>query len=191
MTTHRDHFDEQELMALKAQRLGYRFCPRCGGELRLHAVDGRERLVCLSPSCGYIFYHNPTPAAGALVVENDRILMVRRAHPPRVGWWCLPAGFMEWDETPRQCAVRELREETGLEVELSGIFDVYSGNDDPRTNAVLVLYLARRVGGELKAADDALEVRFFAFDSLPDKIAFESHIRALSDYQQRFRRGPV
>ena len=94
---------------------------------------------------------------------------------------------MEWNEHPRQTALREIKEETGLEVELTSFFEVYSGNDDPRSNAILILYLARVTGGELHAADDAQEVKFFSFDSLPEKIAFESHFQALKDYNERIR----
>jgi 8-oxo-dGTP diphosphatase len=94
---------------------------------------------------------------------------------------------MEWSEHPTQTAVREVREETGLDVKLTGFFEVYSGTDDPRNNAILLLYLAEVVGGELKAADDALDVAWFSFDNLPERIAFESHIQALADYQERFR----
>ena len=81
-------------------------------------------------------------------------------------------------------AVREVEEETGLKIELIRIFEVYSGNDDPRANAVLILYLARVVGGVLKAADDALEVEYFALDEVPSNIAFDAHRRALVDYRR-------
>jgi len=79
-----------------------------------------------------------------------------------------------------------LKEETSLDVKLTELFDVYSGDDDPRTNAVLILFLADIAGGTAKAGDDAMEVRFFPFDALPDKIAFEAHIQALADYRTRY-----
>jgi ADP-ribose pyrophosphatase YjhB (NUDIX family) len=143
-------------------------------------------MKCTNPECDFIYYHNPIPAAGALVIDDGKILMVKRAVIPRVGWWCLPAGFMEWTEHPAQTAVREIREETGLEIKLESLFDVYSGNDDPRMNAVLILYIASAVGGRLVAADDAQEVKYFGFDDLPDRIAFISHHQALSDYKERY-----
>ncbi len=73
------------------------------------------------------------------------------------------------------------------EIELTSTFDVYSGNDDPRTNAVLILYLGRSVGGSLKAGDDAKDVQFFPFSELPENIAFISHRQALADYTRRYR----
>jgi len=189
MTDRHDDFDADQLFDLKEHHLGYRYCPKCSREMISREVDGFHRMVCADESCGFIFYQNPVPAAGVIIVENDSVLLVKRAHPPRIGWWCIPAGFMEWSESPRQTAVRELAEETGLEVELSSLFEVYSGNDDPRTNALLVLYLGRRVGGEMRAADDAQDVRFFPFDELPRDIAFEAHVRALRDYDRRVRSG--
>ncbi len=183
---HRD-FDADHLMERKNQYCGYRFCPLCGTALNKGEIDGRLRMGCPNSACGFVFYQNPIPAAGAIIVEDDRILLVKRAHPPRVDWWCLPAGFMEWGEHPRETAVREVKEETGLDVQLGEFFEVYSGSDDPRTNAVLILFLAEVVGGEIRPADDALDVRFFSFDDLPDRIAFESHIQALADYNDRCR----
>ena len=111
---------------------------------------------------------------------------MKRAVAPKIGWWCIPAGFMEWDEHPSQTAVRELREETGLDVKLKSFFEVYSGIDDPRMNAVLFLYLATEIRGTLSADDDALDVCYFGFDELPKKIAFKSHIQALSHYKERY-----
>ena len=179
-------FDEKKLFERKNRFSGYRYCPLCGGELEEEVLDHRPRLRCMNRECDFVYYHNPTPAAGAMVVEGEKILLVKRAAPPKIGWWCLPAGFMEWAEHPSRTAVREVGEETGLQIKLEGLFEVYSGEDDPRTNAVLILYLASIEGGELAAADDAQEVRFFDFDSLPEEIAFKSHRQALADYRRRF-----
>ncbi len=183
------NFDAEKLFARKNKRCGFKYCPLCGSPLTEGLRDGLTRMFCTKEGCGYIFYQNPVPAAGAIIVEDDKILLVKRAHPPKINWWCIPAGFMEWSEHPEQTAVRELEEETGLIVELNGFFEVYSGSDDPRSNSILLLYLAKRVGGELRAADDALDVRFFSFDDLPDKIAFESHHKALADYNNRCRKN--
>ena len=179
-------FDDAKLFARKNSFMGFRFCPLCAESLEPVNLDGRRRLRCPNVECDYVFYQNPVPASGAIIVEDKKILLVRRAHPPKIDWWSIPAGFMEWDEHPTQTAVRELKEETGLDVRLTGFFEVYSGNDDCRNNAVLMLYLAEQVGGKLEAGDDASEVRFFGFHELPDKIAFESHRRALALYRERY-----
>ncbi len=186
MSKKHDLFDDRKLTELKNMHCGYRYCPKCGGPLVERKIEHAQRMICPDEKCGYIFYQNPIPAAGVIVVREAQVLLVKRAHPPRIGWWCIPAGFMEWSEHPKETAVRELAEETGLEIRLTSMFDVYHGNDDPRTNAVLILYLGDVIGGEMKAADDAMEVRYFPFDELPDKIAFICHRQALQEYIHRF-----
>src|SRR5438093_12506563 len=123
-----------------------RFCPRCATRLVRRDDHGTVRPTC--PRCGFVHYLNPVPAAGVLLHERGQVLLVKRRYAPRAGTWCLPSGFMEYGETPRRCALRELREETGLKGRLSGLFGVYAGFDDPRVRAVLVLYRAQRAGGK-------------------------------------------
>ncbi len=189
MNDHNKHarFDEDKLFERKNHHCGYRFCPLCARPLVEGNREGGKRLYCPDENCGWVFYQNPVPAAGAIIVENDRVLLVKRAAPPRIGQWCIPAGFMEWQEHPEQTTIRELEEETGLKIEISSLFEVYSGQDDPRSNAILILYLAKIVGGHMQASDDASEVRFFGLDDLPGDIAFEAHRQALADYDSRMR----
>lgn len=124
-------------------------------------------------------------------MEEEGILLVKRKFEPRRGMWSLPAGFLEADEDIRACAVREMKEETNLDVEITGLFEVYSAFDDPRTSALLVVFLARRFGGELLCGDDASEARFFALDELPSEVAFEAHRRALAHLRERLARGEL
>jgi len=158
----------------------FRHCPRCATPLALADDHGTARPTC--PACGWIHYRNPAPAAGVLLPHGDEVLLVRRKFDPRAGAWCLPAGFMEYGETPEACAVRELREETGIEAELTGLFGVFAGFDDPRVRAVLILYTATRIGGELVPGDDAIEAQFFHPRALPAEIAFQAHREALARY---------
>lgn len=162
------------------KRLPFRFCPRCATPLEKLDDQGHVRLVC--PLCAWIHYRNPVPAAGVILEQRGRVLLVRRKYEPRAGAWCLPAGFMEYGETPEHCAVRELEEETGLVARLTGLFGVYAGMDDPRTRAVLVLYTAERTAGRLHPGDDALEADWFTPRRLPRAIAFAAHRQALRDY---------
>ena len=164
-------------------RADYKHCPRCGGRLEVQLLDGRKRPVC--SECDYVFYQNPAPAVGVIVIENGRVLLVQRKFEPRKGGWTLPAGFVEYDEHVEDCAVRELKEETNLDVELTGLFGAYSAMDDPRVRVVLLLYTGKRIGGDLKAGDDACEARFFAIDELPEPIAFKAHVQALADVKSR------
>lgn len=161
----------------------FRYCPQCTVELVDRDLDGRVRQVC--PACGFIHYENPTPAAGCLVEREGQVLMVRRRYAPYAGTWTLPAGFMEWDETPEQAAVRETREETGLRVVATGLFGVFPWQHEFRDgqshdNGLLVIYRARVTGGELQAGDDAQDVAWYAVDALPAAIGFASHRAALA-----------
>lgn len=142
-------------------------------------LDDRVRAVC--ERCGFVAYRNPAPAAGVVLVEAGGVLLVQRKFDPRRGMWTLPAGFVEYDEHVEECAVRETREETGLDVALEGLFGAYMAMDDPRVRVVLLLYRARRTGGELRAGDDAADARFFPLYATPAAIAFKAHEQALAD----------
>jgi len=114
----------------------------------------------------------PLVGVGAIIIEGHRVLLVKRAHPPIQGQWSIPGGVLEVGELVREAAVREAREETGLIVEpadLLGVYDRILRNDEQRVqyHYVLVDFLCRPVGGELCAASDAAEVRWFMQDELP------------------------
>lgn len=158
-------------------------CLQCGGVLAARPLDGRTREAC--PRCGWVRYVNPVPAVAAVVRLEGGVLLVKRAVDPRAGWWCLPAGFEEVDESPEEACVRETREETGLEVRVRRLQGVYYGADDPRARVVLIVYEAEAVGGRLAAGDDATDARVFPLGALPPDIAFANHRRALAE------RGPV
>ena len=160
----------------------YRFCPACGSPLAARVLDGHRRQVC--PACGFICYRNPTPAAGVLVADRGRLLLVRRKLPPYAGLWSMPAGFMEYGESPSGCAVRETFEETGLRVRLGPLVGVYSGEDDPRTHAILIVYRAASFAGRPVAGDDASEIGWFPLGRLP-KLAFRAHHRAIGDFRRQ------
>ena len=160
-----------------------RFCVRCGTRLVRRDDHGSLRPTC--PACGFVHYRNPVPAAGVILARGGDVLLVRRRYAPRAGAWCLPAGFMEYGETPERCARRELREETGLKARLTGLFGVYAGVDDPRVRSVLILYTATRTGGRLTPGDDALAARWVPLARLPRAIAFASHRQALQELDGR------
>ncbi len=104
----------------------------------------------------------PLLTVDAVIVDPSRgLVLVRRANPPFAGTWALPGGFVEVGETCEAACVREAREETGLEVEITGLVGVFSAPDrDPRGHTVSAVYLCRPTGGELAAASDAADVRW-------------------------------
>jgi 8-oxo-dGTP diphosphatase len=114
----------------------------------------------------------PLVGVGAIIIENSRVVLVKRAHPPLQGRWSIPGGVLEVGELVRDAAIREAAEETGLSVEpgeLLGVFDRVLRDDGGRVqyHYVLVDFLCRRVGGELAAAGDAAAARWFTRDELP------------------------
>lgn len=131
------------------------FCARCGGRLATVVVSDRERPVC--SACGHIVYSNPAPVAMVLARDADRrLLLVKRGVEPLKGYWALPSGYVETDESVEAAAVREVLEETGLEVAIDGLEGVFSAAG---LGVVLVVYQARIVGGHLAPGSDADEVR--------------------------------
>ncbi len=114
----------------------------------------------------------PLVGVGSIIIEGDRVVLVKRAHPPIQGHWSIPGGVLEVGEMVREAAIREAREETGLIVEpgeLLGVFDRILRDPDERVqyHYVLIDFLCRRVGGELLAASDAADVRWFRREELP------------------------
>jgi len=115
---------------------------------------------------------SPLVGVGAVIVQDQRVLLVRRGQPPLLGEWSLPGGVLECGETLREAVAREAREETGLLVEPGEMLGVYERviRDDERRvryHYVLIDFLCRPVGGDLKAGSDAADVRWFTHDELP------------------------
>lgn len=156
------------------------YCVECGGRLAEQWVagEGHSRLVC--GRCGYIHYLNPKIVAATLPILDDKVVLIRRANEPALGAWSYPGGYVEYGETVEEAARRETREETCLEVQLERLLNVYS-----RTQAgvVVVAYLARLVGGEMRAGSEALDVRLFAPEEIPwQELAFPTVVWALREW---------
>lgn len=143
----------------------------------MQRVGDRPRDVC--SVCGTIFYQNPLPAAAALVLDdNRRVLLVRRKFPPNEGMWCLPIGFAELGETIAAAALRELREETGLAGRVSRLIDADSWRSSFYGDLLVVTFEVERVAGAETPGDDAEEVAYFPIDGLPP-LAFPSNEKAI------------
>lgn len=159
----------------------YRFCPTCAGPLeprRLKTGDP-ERLVCTQ--CGQILYLDPKVAVGTIIRADDqRLVLVRRAIEPGYGLWVFPGGYVDRGEDVRTAAIREAREEAGLDVRIDGLLNIYSYA--PRS-LIVIVYAATAVGGELCADDECLEANLFTPDEIPwDHLAFHSTRQALREY---------
>lgn len=154
------------------------FCPLCGGSLSYRNCGERPRLTCRE--CGYIFYENPSVGVAAVVLDPEgRILLGRRAGSYK-GLWCTPCGYVEYDEDVYEAVARECREETGLEIIVTGICSVKSNFHNPGAHTVGIWFWSRVSGGELKARGDLDRVNFFPLDRLPP-LAFPTELTVLEE----------
>ena len=159
----------------------YRFCPRCGGPLerRLLKAGEPERPVCAR--CGFVFYIDPKIAVGTIIqAASGGIVLVRRAIEPGYGKWVFPGGYVDRGEPLTSAAIREAREECGLDVRLDGLVNIYSY---PGRAPVIVVYAATALGGTLCVDDECLEAKEVTTDAIPwGDLAFRSTHEGLRDY---------
>ena len=163
----------------------FRFCPHCGGAFNARILKEGDpaRLVC--SRCAFVFYLDPKVAVGTIIrTADDEIVLCRRAIEPGYGLWVFPGGYVDRGEKLEDAAVREAREECGLEVELDGLVSLHSYRGK---TPIIIVWAARVVGGGLKVADEeSLEVRTFRAESIPwGDLAFESTGEALRVYFDR------
>ena len=164
-----------------------RFCVRCGGALepRLLKASEPERLVCIN--CSFVHYIDPKVAVGTIIADDQgRIVLVKRAIEPGYGKWVFPGGFIDRGETVEDAAVREAREECGLDIRLDRLINVYSY---PGSAVIIIAFKATAIGGCLGCDDEGLEARMFEPDRIPwDELAFKSTAQALEEYLAVMRR---
>lgn len=156
------------------------YCSRCGAALGQKLVGGRERPAC--SACGFVVYVDPKVACGVLIVRDGALLLVQRRREPGRGLWCLPCGFEDADESPQAAALREAREETGLDIRLGSLFGAYHYTDDPRGAGILLVFRAEcAADAQPSPGDDAANAAFFAIDKLPP-ISHHTHRAAIEDW---------
>jgi 8-oxo-dGTP diphosphatase len=160
------------------------YCPRCAADL-----PSDPPVTC--PACGTSQWANAKPCGGALVADDEgRLLLVRRAHDPYDGRWDIPGGFCGLRELPEDAAVREVREETGLDVDTTGLVGIWIDDYGDTGEVTLNVYFhARVVGGDPRPdLEEVAELGWFAPDELPAELAFPEHERLVLDAWLRTRR---
>ncbi len=158
----------------------YRFCPQCGGALHLRTLKGGEppRLVC--QTCQFVFFLDPKVATGTIVFLDGGIILVQRAIEPRLGKWVFPGGYVDRGESLEAAAIRETKEEAGLDVRLTRLVGAYS---NPGNMVILVVYAGEVTGGSLQTDEENSDIRAFPPPEIPwDELAFPSTSQALRDF---------
>ena len=153
------------------------FCQRCGHRLSLKEIEGKQRPYC--SSCGYIAFADPKLAAVVLATMDGKLVMVRRGIEPAMGRWAFPSGYVDRGEAVADAAVREVMEETGLDVRLTAFVGLYSSSGNP---VVLAVYSAEVVGGSLRPGGDARETALFDPEALPP-LPFPDDDQIVADWQ--------
>ena len=167
--------------------LNIRYCPLCAGllEARVLLPDGREHKVC--SECGFVHFLGPKLVAGCLVVERNRVLLLRRGIEPEIGKWTFPGGFVDFGETPPEAAIRETMEEVGMTVRIERHLGLYADPKNP--HAAVAVYLAAPGAEPPAISEEATEVRYFDAAEIPwDEIAFRTTLDALHDWLAVLRR---
>lgn len=156
------------------------YCQRCASKLDHKEIEDRIRPYC--PSCGAIVFLDPKLAVVALVHIDGKLVLVKRGIGPALGCWSFPAGYVDRGEVVEEAAVREVREETGLVVELDGPIGLYSktGNE-----MVLAVYSASVTGGELAAGPEVQDVGLFSLTEIPP-LPFPHDYQILEDWRTRY-----
>ncbi len=151
-----------------------RFCISCGNELSKKTDQNNiERFFCTS--CGWTYYANPIPAAACIVLNDDNeLLLIKRKYEPKAGSWALPSGYVEIEETARECAVHELEEETGLIGEVDEFLGYFFQSSPIYKRVITFGFLMKVTGGRLQPGDDAIDGKYYPLDNLPE-IPFSSH----------------
>ena len=157
-----------------------KYCTACGAELSLRIPTGDQRPRHVCSVCGSIHYLNPKLVVGTLPVWQGQILLCRRAIEPRLGFWTLPAGFMEIGESTDEAAVRETLEEACARVELEGLYTLVN---IPQISQVHLLYRARLLDLDFAPGEESLETRLFAEHEIPwNDLSFRSISLSLRHY---------
>jgi len=156
-----------------------KYCPYCSAYIINRKEGDVLREYC--PSCHVFFYDNPLPVVSCILMKEREVLLVKRGNPPYRGKWCLPSGFAETGESIQAAALRELEEETGLQGKITGLVDADSTKSSFYGDLIFHTFEVEHTGGTLKAADDAIEAKFFPIHHTP-VLAFKSNTEAINTF---------
>jgi len=160
----------------------FKYCPCCGTELAPIEKGGRQRPAC--PQCGFVQFRNPVPGVVVLIEKEENVLLGKRGGGFGAGKWGLPQGYIEYDEDFLTAAIREVKEETGLDVEIRSILNVVSNLLSPTLHTLAIVLLAGVAGGELRAGDDLEALAWVPLSGPLPEMAFEADEWIIERYRK-------
>jgi 8-oxo-dGTP diphosphatase len=160
----------------------FEYCPFCGTQMALKEKGGRTRPAC--PGCGFVQYRNPVPGVVVLIDHEGCVLLGKRRGGFGAGKWGLPQGYIEFDEDFLSAAIREVKEETSLDVEIRSIINVVSNLLAADLHTLAIVLLARVVSGELGAGDDLETLEWVPLAEPLPEMAFEADEHIIEGYRQ-------
>lgn len=161
----------------------YKYCPNCNKYLAKVSIGRSERLKCAN--CGFIFWNNPRSVVSAIIAKGNKLLLIKRALAPLINYWCLPGGIIDYEETPEEATLREVKEETGLDITIHKLVGVYRIDNDPRGVSIDCIYYGLIPGKQsIQLSEEHSEFQFFSPLQLPAQIAYK-HREAISDWYKK------
>lgn len=169
---------------LNIQPPDHQFCPFCSHKLEIKLEENKERRYC--PSCKWTYYPHVNCAVGAVVIKDNKVLLVKRGRDPYKGTWMFPAGFIDFGEHPEETLKRELKEETGLEATDIHLIDILQNEDDPRAPGHFgIFYKVTVKDGDLQTdKEENQDIAWFELDKLP-VIGWKSHNKIIQQYLKK------
>lgn len=159
----------------------YNFCPKCGNKIDV----GSEPPHC--STCNVTYYRNAKPTAGVLPVKDGKVLLAKRGRDPFKGAWDIIGGFMDADELPEDAAIREAKEETGLDVKITSLLGIYIDRYGENGDYTLNLhYIAEVIGGEMKPMDDVADLEWVPINDVPLDSGFQNTKDGLRDLKKLY-----
>ena len=136
------------------------------------------RLKCRK--CKFVFWNNPIPCVSFLLAKGGKILLTQRAKGPLKGYWCLPGGFLEYEESPKEGIKREIEEELRIKILIKQLVGVYQIDNDPRGMHIDIVFVGKGTG-KPKLNNELSDYKYFTKNALPKNIAFK-HRQAITDF---------
>lgn len=158
----------------------FKYCPYCRAELETKIIDRFYRKIC--PDCGFIHYRNPLPAVSVLIIDNGKVVLGKRKGDPGKGNWSIPSGYIEYEEDFLNTAVREAKEETGLDVAITSVLHISSAFLSPDFHFLGIYVLAEVIAGKLEAGDDLETIAWFPIQGPLPEMAFDQDEEIIREF---------